>query len=309
MVDFAKLRERSGKKDSIAERAAALEKLKNRRPAREVDTRFWTPTRGPDGNGSAIIRFLPEFEDDVGPWVQVFDHWFKGPSGKIFDGKSLVSINQECPINQHYWKMKNSDSEADQALAEKISRRVNYYSNIYVVKDPLHPENEGKVFLYRYGTKIFSKVMDLLNPGGDEEGADELVEKVDPFDLWSGANFLVKTKTIKVNNKDMPSYDNSKFLTPGPLLDDDEELKRIWSSQTSLKEFIDPTTFGTYDSVRARLADVLGVPVETVGGRSERKDESTVDAPKAKPVTAVSKDIEVSTVKDSEIDALLEEFK
>ena len=126
--------------------------------------------------------------------------------------------------------------------------RSHYVSNIYVVSDPKNPENEGKVFLFKYGKKIFDKITKMMNPDLESE------QKVNPFDLWKGANFKLKM----VRQSGFPNYDESTFLTPGPLSEDDAELEAVWKKEHSLKDITDPKNFKTYEELKRRLDDVMG---------------------------------------------------
>lgn len=218
------------------------------------DTRFWKLERDKSGNGSAVIRFLPAPAvdgDDALPWVRVFDHGFKGPSGKWYIEKSLTTLNQKDPVsewNSKLWNASSDDNSPERKQARAQKRRLGYIGNIYVVSDPKHPENEGKVFLFKFGKKIFDKITLSMNP--EFEGD----KPVNPFDLWQGANFKIRIRTVD----GYPNYEQSLFESSSPLSNDDAELERIWKSEYSLKEFVDPKNFKSYDELKRKLEEVLG---------------------------------------------------
>ena len=147
------------------------------------DDRMWKPTVDKAGNGYAVIRFLPAVEGDDLPWAKYWDHFFQGPTGQWYVEKSLTTISKDDPVSEMNSKLWNTGIEADKDTARKRKRRLHYVSNIYVVSDPENPENEGKVFLYTYGAKIFEKIMDSMQPKFQDESP------VNPFDMWKGANF------------------------------------------------------------------------------------------------------------------------
>lgn len=254
--------------DQLSRLNKEVEKLKSpTKFEKKVDERFWKPEVDKAGNGSAIIRFLPTPAvdgEDVFPWVRVFDHAFKGPTGKWYIEKSLTTPTPSFPkgrpdpvgeYNSQLWGDRSIEdssyraSERKQARAQK--RRLSFYSNIYVVSDPKHPENEGKVFLYRYGKKIFDKILLSMNP--EFEGDVE----VNPFDLWKGANFRLRIRNVE----GYPNYDQSTFATPGPLLDSDDEMEKVYNAEYSLQAFIAPDQFKSYDVLKSQLEAVLGTSV------------------------------------------------
>lgn len=305
-MDFSKLKARSGKTDELARLTEEAEKLNKKSfTPRETDDRIWQPTRGKDGNGSALIRFLPAPGDEPVPFVRVHSYWFKGPSGKIYDELSLATLNQADPVNEEFFKLRNSELESEKEKAKRLSRNVNYYSNIYVIKDPGNPENEGKVFLYRYGKKIFDKINDLLNPGGDDADAIVEVEPVNVFDLWTGANFHIKVSTTQDGDRKYPNYDRSTFLKPGPLLDDDAALEAIWKQEHSLQAFVDPSKFKSYDALKERLAEVLGVPVSSLGKQDSSSDGKPLERTHKPEITAHPEVIGAPPDDDKELEDLL----
>jgi hypothetical protein len=213
------------------------------------DTRFWKPTVDKAGNGYAVIRFLPAPEGEDVQFVRVWDHGFQGPGGQWYIEKSLTTIGQKDPVSEHNTELWNSGIEANKDTVRKQKRRLSYYSNIYVVKDPSNPENEGKVFLYKYGKKIFEKLNDACNPEFEGETA------INPFDFWEGANFKLKIRKVEGYR----NYDKSEFDVPSALSEDDAALEKIWKQQHKLAEFVDPSNFKTYDELKTKLHRVLGL--------------------------------------------------
>ena len=212
------------------------------------DERLWTCATDKAGNGYAIIRFLPAPGGEDVPFVRMFTHGFKGNGGWYIEN-SLTTIGQQDPIAELNTRLWNSGVESDKETVRKQKRQLNYYSNIYVVKDPANPANEGKVFLFRYGKKIFDKITDLMNPQFEDE------KPVDPFNLWTGANFKLKIRKFE----GYPNYDKSEFDSSGPLLDDDDALEAIWKQEYSLKELLDTKNFRSYDELKRRLDRALGL--------------------------------------------------
>ena len=212
------------------------------------DDRLWTCQTDKAGNGYAIIRFLPAPVGEDVPFIRMFTHGFKGPGGWYIEN-SLTTIGQQDPIAELNTRLWNSGVESDKETVRKQKRQLNFYSNIYIVKDPSNPENEGKVFLFRYGKKIFDKLTDLMSPQFEDE------KPIDPFNLWSGANFKLKIRQVD----GYPNYDKAEFDSPSPLLDDDDRLETIWKSEYSLKELVDPKHFRTYEELQRRLDRALGL--------------------------------------------------
>jgi hypothetical protein len=214
------------------------------------DDRFWKPTRDKAGNGYAVIRFLPAKEGEDLPWVKYFDHGFKGPTGQWYIENSLTSIGQDDPVTEANSILWNTGREEDKQTARDRKRRLHYVSNILVVSDPSNPENEGKVMLYKFGKKIFDKIMDLMQPQFQDE------EPVNPYDFWEGADFKLKIRKVE----GWVSYDKSEFSTPEGLFDgDDERLEEVYNKLYSLQDFIDPKNYKSYADLKTKLNKVLGV--------------------------------------------------
>jgi hypothetical protein len=225
------------------------------------DDRFWKPTMGKGDTGSAVIRFLPAPEGCDLPWAQVWSHAFQGTGGWLIDN-CLTTLGKQCPVceaNRELWNTGNKDN---QNIVRDRKRKLAYYSNIYVVKDPANPENEGKVFLYKFGKKIFDKITAAMKPEFDDE------QPINPFDFWSGANF--KLKLVKKDG--YWNYDKSEFAESSALLDDDDELEAIYKSLNDLNDFIDPEQFKSYEDLKKRLGYVLGLK-----GTTKQQDPETID--------------------------------
>ena len=229
------------------------------------DTRFWQPEVDKAGNGMAIIRFLPGPSvdgDDGLPWVRVFNHGFQGPGGWYIEN-SLTTLGQKDPVSEYNSTLWNSGIEANKEIARKQKRRLTYMSNILVISDPKHPENEGQIKLYKYGKKIFDKINETMNP----EFPDE--KPVNPFDFWEGANFKLKIRQVEGYR----NYDKSEFESPAPLFDgDDDKLEALWKKEYSLKEFLEPKHFKSYEVLKAKLDKVLGFDGESPIAKTKAED-------------------------------------
>ena len=214
------------------------------------DDRFWKPTRDKAGNGYAVVRFLPAKEGEDLPWVRYWDHGFKGPTGLWYIENSLTSIGQDDPVSESNSVLWNSGRDEDKALARERKRRLHYISNVLVVSDPENPQNEGKVFLYQFGKKIFDKIMDVMQP----QFADE--QPVNPYDFWEGADFKIKIRKVE----GWVNYDKSEFSKPAALFEGDEaRLTEVYEKLYSLHDFLKPENYKTYDELKMKLNRVLGV--------------------------------------------------
>ena len=211
------------------------------------DDRFWKAELDKSGSGYAVIRFLPELDDDKTAFVRVFNHGFQGPGGWYIEN-SLTTIGQKDPLSEYNSVLWNSGIEANKEIARKQKRRLTYFSNIYVVEDKANPQNEGKVFIFRFGKKIFDKISSMSNPEFEDE------TEANVFNLWDGANFKLKIRKVD----GFSNYDKSEFITPAPLFEDDSEMERVWGEEHSLDEFVKENNFKTYDELKIRLDTVLG---------------------------------------------------
>ena len=210
------------------------------------DDRFWKPELDKSGNGYAVFRFLPAVKGEDLPWARLWSHAFQGPGGWYIEN-SLTTLNKKDPVSESNSLLWNSGVEADKEIARKRKRKLSYIANIMVVNDAKHPENEGKVFLYKFGKKIFDKITEAMNPAFEDEKA------VNPFDFWEGANFKLKIRKVD----GYWNYDKSEFEPVSRLKPTDEEIDKIWKSQYALKAFIDPTNFKPYDELKEKLNKVL----------------------------------------------------
>jgi len=264
-------------RDQISKLVSAAEKVGggNTETKSYVDERIWKPTVDKAGNGYAVLRFLPAPEGEDLPWVRYWDHGFKGPTGLWYIENSLTSIGQNDPVGELNSKLWNSGIESDKDKARAQKRRLHYVVNAYVVSDPSNPENEGKVFLYKFGKKIFDKIMDVMQPAFQDE------TPINPFDFWEGANFKLKIRNVEGYR----NYDKSEFDSPSQLADD-EKLETIYGKMHSLKEFTDPTNYKTYDELKSKLMRVLGE--EATAGSYTVKEEAKINEPEPayEPMTA-----------------------
>ncbi len=228
------------------------------------DDRLWKPELDKTGNGFAVIRFLPAPEGEELPWAKMYSHAFQGPGGWYIEN-SLTTVGQKDPVSEHNRELWNSGSDKDKETVRKQKRKLSYYSNIYVVKDPVNPQNEGKVFLFKYGKKIFDKIMEAMQPEFEDE------TPINPFDFWQGANF--KLKIVKKDG--YWNYDKSEFDRVSSLLDDDDALEALWKKEYSLSAVTAPDQFKSYDDLEKRLKYVLGQKTAAAQSRDvlEQEDE------------------------------------
>ena len=241
-----------------------------------VDERLWKPELDKSGNGYAVIRFLPAVNGEDLPWAKVWNHAFQGPTGQWYIENSLTTLNQKDPVSEHNTQLWNTGLESDKEIARKQKRKLQYFSNIYIVSDTKHPETEGKVFLFRYGKKIFDKVTAAMSPEFEDEKA------INPFDFWEGANFKLKIRKVD----GYWNYDKSEFEDTSKLFEDDSEADKVWQSQYSLAEYTASSNFKSYDELKTRLDAVLSGTVK-VGNVADDLDDAPVAKPKVdtKPVT------------------------
>jgi hypothetical protein len=245
-MSFADLKKQ--RKNNFSRLNEELDKISSNQSTKSYqDDRFWKPDLDKSGNGYAVIRFLPASEGENLPWVRIFNHGFQGPGGWFIEN-SLTTLSKKDPVSEYNSQLWNSGIEANKDLARKQKRRLNYISNIMILEDAKHPENEGKIFLYKFGKKIFDKVNDLMNPEFEDESP------VNPFDYWEGANFKLKIRKVE----GFTNYDKSEFDAPAPFLDgDDAQLEELWKTQYQLGEFLSPENFKSYDELKQRLDKVL----------------------------------------------------
>lgn len=296
MSSFLKMK--NSRAAEIAKIAAQVEKTLGGGQEDANADKFWNLTVGKDGNGSAIIRFLPAPDGEEMPFIRYWDHGFKGPSGNWYIEKSLNSIGKDDPVaemNRKLWQQ-GEDSEGRKIVSGEgkerpgSKRRLHYVANIYVVKDPGNADNEGKVFLFKFGAKIFDKLNAVMHPEFDT------IKQLNPFDLWEGANFFLRAAQVK----GFRNYDQSAFDTAGPLFKDDKELERIWNLEHPLQPFLDESQYKSYDELKAKLVRVMeGLP-EASGSTAAQvaTTRKTAAAPKGKTKQEVPFEVEPSEDED-----------
>lgn len=302
MVDFSKLKQMSGSA-SLSKLTSEVNKINGGGEQSGKDDRFWYPNVDKAGNGYAVIRFLPPPPDEDMPFIRMFSHGFKGPTGSWYIENSLTTLGKQDPVGELNSQLWNSGIESDKEVARAQKRRLNFISNVYVITDQQNPENEGKVFLFKYGKKIFDKLNDAMNPQfpGDVP--------MNPFDFWTGANFKIKIRNVEGYR----NYDKSEFGEAGPLSKDDEEMEKVWKKEYSLQEFLAPSNFKSYDELKEKLHRVLGLDGSTNGrtpaaARAVAKTDEDApwnEAPKFKATPAPA----VAQATDDEDDESLEFFK
>ena len=267
---------------------AAVAENKTQEKKSYVDERLWKPELDKTGNGYAVIRFLPAVDGENMPWAKLWNHAFQGPTGQWYIENSLTTLGNNDPVsemNSAYW---NSGVESDKEIARRQKRKLQYYSNIYVVSDSRHPEHEGKVFLFRFGKKIFDKCMEAMQPAFEDE------TPVNPFDFWKGANFKLKIRKVD----GYWNYDKSEFEAPSPLFDNDDDIEEVWNKQYALNEFTAPTNFKSYDELKTRLSMVLA-GTTTVGNVTTLMEDEPVAAPVVKTVEEPAPTVTVDDEEDT----------
>jgi len=273
LTDFSSLKKNRSK--TLDKLNSQLEKISSKSYSDPNAGKFWKPTRDKAGNGFAVIRFLPASKGEEMPFVRIWDHGFQGPTGLWYIENSLTTMNQDDPVSEFNSKLWNSGVESDKEQARKQKRRLKYTANVYIVKDPGNTENEGKVFMYQFGKKIFDKLNDLMNPTFEDE------EPTNPFDLWEGANFRLKIRQFE----GYPNYDKSEFDPSTPLSEDDAELERVWGEQHPLQELVSESNFKTYTELKTKLYRVLDL----------QNDAPTASA----PVTETADELDLSSMSNA----------
>ena len=289
-MSFADLKKQSKLGSLTAKLVKEVEKMNNN--GASGDERTWKLEVDKSGNGYAVIRFLPAPEGEDLPFVKLYSHAFQGPGGWYIEN-SLTSLGQKDPVSEYNTQLWNNGTDAGKETARKQKRKLTYMSNIYVVKDPANPENEGKVFLFKYGKKIFDKLTAAMQPEFEDE------EAIDPFDFWQGANFKLKAKNVAGYR----NYDSSEFAAVSPLLDDDDALEALWKKQFSLAEIVSTDQFKSYEDLKKRLEYVLGSkrPAQDPDVFDEDNDRGEAEELVTAAVSAPST---TSTVDKEEDDAL-----
>jgi hypothetical protein len=271
-----------------------VEKIASPQGESRADDRFWQPEVDKAGNGYAVIRFLAPPKGEELPWVRIWNHGFQGPTGKWYIENSLTTLNKTDPVSEYNTELWNSGSEANKEIARKQKRKLTYIANIMIVKDPAHPENEGKVFLYKFGKKIWDKIKDLADPQFEDE------KPINVFDFWEGANFKLKIRNVEGYR----NYDKSEFEAPSALSEDDSTIEEIWGRQHSLLQFLDEKNFKSYDDLKKKFDMVMGFAggaISTKKAEDTYLDEEFESAPKAQ-VVAPPKQIEKAPKKEVDFD-------
>jgi hypothetical protein len=289
-MSFASLKKASAAGNSLAKLTKEIEKINQPQAASGPDDRLWKPELDKSGNGYAVIRFLPAPDGEDMPWAKVWSHAFKGPGGQWYIENSLTTLGKDDPVSELNRTLWNSGSDHDKEIARAQKRKLSYHANIYVVSDPARPENEGKVFLYKFGKKIFDKLVEAMQPAFADE------TPLDPFNLWEGADFKLKIRKVD----GYWNYDKSEFASAGTLGDySDDKLEAIWKQAYSLAEFEDAKNFKTYEQLQARLNLVLGKsPAAARGGAVFNEEEEEVVA---KPMPSESWGREVSEFREKAV--------
>tara|TARA_B100000927_G_C16476066_1_gene473430 strand:- start:14952 stop:15824 length:873 start_codon:yes stop_codon:yes gene_type:complete len=281
-MSFASLKKQSSLGSLTAKLVKEVEKSNS---PNQGDERLWKPEVDKAGNGYAVVRFLPAPDGEDLPWVKLYSHAFQGPGGWYIEN-SLTTLNGKDPVSEYNTRLWNSGVDSDKEIARKQKRKLSYYSNIYIVKDPANPQNEGKVFLYKYGKKIFDKIMGAMQPEFEDESP------INPFDFWQGADFKIKIKKVA----GYWNYDSSEFAKQGALLEDDDALEALWKKEYSLAELISTDKFKPYEDLKKRLDAVLKIP----SAQPVAYDESIEDEIEERTQEPVKQ----LTAKESEDDAL-----
>ncbi len=266
-MTFANLKKQSRLGSLTSKLTTEIEKM-NSKGTSGADDRLWKLEVDKAGNGYAVIRFLPAPDGEELPWAKVWSHAFQGPGGWYIEN-SLTTLGGKDPVSEYNRLLWNSGNDADKDLARKQKRKLTYISNIYVVKDPTNPENEGKVFLYKFGKKIFDKLTAAMQPEFEDE------EAIDPFDFWKGANFKLKAKNVAGYR----NYDSSEFSATSALLDDDDALEALWKKQYSLEEFTTADQFKSYSDLEKRLNAVLNTSRPPIAAEVATEEEEIITAP------------------------------
>ena len=274
-MSFAKLKKQSSLGSLTAKLVKEVEKTNS---TNKGDERLWKPEVDKAGNGYAVIRFLPAPNGEDLPWVKMYSHAFQGGGGWYIEN-SLTTLNQKDPVSEFNTGLWNSGVDSDKEIARKQKRKLSYFANIYVVKDPTNPDNEGQVFLYKFGKKIFDKIMGAMQPEFEDE------EAINPFDFWAGANFKIKIKKVA----GYWNYDSSEFGKVEPLLDDDDALEAVWKKEYSLAELVAADKFKSYDELKKRLESVLKL-TSAAPARQVVEEEEDVDREPAPVAAAPSAD-------------------
>lgn len=265
MVDFATLKKNRGNKrlESLNKTLTDMNKSGFQDPDRD---KYWNVTRDKAGNGSAVIRFLDAPEGEESPVQKIRQFSFRGPTGQWYIENNRYTLGEADPVGEVVQALYAEKTEEAKKKAQFYNGSTRFIANVYIVRDPGNPENEGKVFLFKFGKKIYDKINEQMNPTFDGD------EPVNPYDLWDGANFRLKVKTVS----DFPNYDSSTFDSPSPVSDNDEEIESIYKQCYSLEEQVSPAKFKSYDELKARFDLVMGI-TKRASGSSKSADETSLE--------------------------------
>ena len=291
-MDFESLKQSQSSFDKITkalEQSSEKPEVSGNSKNKYQDDRIWKPELDKTGNGYAVIRFLPASTGEEMPWQRVWSHAFQDKGGWYIEN-SLTTLNQKDPVSEENTRLWNTGVDSDKEIARKRKRKLSYYSNIFVVSDPKHPENEGKVFIFKFGKKIFDKITEAMQPAFDDE------TPINPFDFWKGANFKLKIRKVD----GYWNYDKSEFESVSQIKESDDDIKQIWSKQYPLNPFVDPSNFKTYDELKEKLNRVI------MGQRNTETVEN-VDLP-PQSTTSVPSSSDVKSAPASEDDDTLSYF-
>ena len=294
-MSFEKLKKQSKLGSLTAKLVKEVEKMNNN--GTSGDDRLWKLDVDKSGNGYAVIRFLPAPDGEDLPFVKLYSHAFQGPGGWYIEN-SLTTLGGKDPVSEYNTQLWNNGTDSGKETARKQKRKLTYTSNIYVVKDPANPENEGKVFLFKYGKKIFDKLTAAMQPEFEDE------ESIDPFDFWQGANFKLKAKNVAGYR----NYDRSAFAAQSPLLDDDDALEALWKKELSLAEIVAADQFKSYDDLKRRLNYVLGNTAPRQDAEVEDEVEIIERERAEQEVTAAADSTSRSVTADADEDDALSYF-
>jgi len=299
-MSYTSLSELRKSRGSFENLMKEVEKIAAPTYEKSEDNRFWQPSVDKSENGYAVIRFLPPPKGEELPWVRIWSHGFQGPSGRWYIENSLTTLNLPDPVSEFNTELWNTGIDSNKEIARKQKRKLTYIANILVIKDAANPDNEGKVFLYKFGKKIFDKIKDIMQPQFEDE------DPTNPFDFWKGANFKLKIRKVEGYR----NYDKSEFDGVSSIADNDEAIEDIWNQQYGLQEFVDPKNFKSYDELKKKLDMVLKntSSVGTADKFSENRMEDEPVAEASPPRSARAQQSKVSTPVDEDDDDTLSYF-
>jgi hypothetical protein len=245
-MDFKKFKQQ--RKEAAAKVASNLSAKK---PS-YIDDRFWDVTKDKMGNGEAIIRFLPQKDIDALYYLTRRVHGFD-VNGTWFIENCPTTLNHDCPVCDYaktLWeKYKKNKTDENKAIASKFSSSPQSIVNIMVVNDPAKPDNNGKVFLYKIGMKVTTKILDKIAP------KSELDEPINVFDLWEGRNFKLCVKRVGGFN----NYDSSEFRAEStPVAKTDDAIEEIYNQIRDLNGFLEEKEFKTFDEIETKFNKIMG---------------------------------------------------